>query len=115
MPTLNVAKIFDPAAREYRVRYVIRTILRDRIGNDAAFRNCLEMEDADQVIQIILRRGLKSQKLRTALHGSHLINLDQWLRPYPEFSEAYYFPDEVSAGVPKSTGGNDGGKRGRRG
>ena len=115
MPTLNAAKIFDPAAREYRVRYVIRTILRDRIGNDAAFRNCLEMEDADQVIQIILRRGLKNQKLRTALHGSHLINLDQWLRPYPEFSEAYYFPEQVSPGVPKSTGRNDGHKKARRG
>jgi hypothetical protein len=73
------------------------------------------MEDADQVIQIILRRGLKNQKLRTALHGSHLINLDQWLRPYPEFSEAYYFPEEVSPGVPKSTGGNDGHKKARRG
>lgn len=115
MPTLNVAKIFDPAAREYRVRYVIRTILRDRIGNDAAFRNCLEMEDADQVIQVILRRGLKNQKLRTALHGSHLINLDQWLRAYPDFSEAYYFPEEVSPVVQKSTGGNDGRKKGRRG
>ncbi len=107
MATLNVAKIFDPAAREYRVRYVIRTILRDRIGNEAAFRNCLEMADADQVIQIILRRGLKSQKLRTALHRSHLINLDQWLRRRPAFSEAYYFPEEVGPGVPKSTGVNE--------
>lgn len=92
MPSLNVAKIFDPAAREYRVRYVIRSILRDSIGNEAAFRNCLEMEDGDEVIQIILRRGLKNQKLRTALHRSHLINLDQWLRGYPALSEAYYFP-----------------------
>ena len=99
MATLNVAKIFDPAARAYRVRYVIRTILRDRIGNEAAFRNCLEMDDADQVIQIILRRGLKNQKLRTALHGSHLINLDQWLRGYPALSEAYYFPEQVTVGV----------------
>jgi hypothetical protein len=107
MATLNVAKIFDPAAREYRVRYVIRTILRDRIGNEAAFRNCLEMADADQVMQIILRRGLKNQKLRTALHRSHLINLDQWLRRRPAFSEAYYFPEEVGSGVPKSTGVNE--------
>jgi hypothetical protein len=115
MPTLNVAKIFDPAAREYRVRYVIRTILRDRIGNEAAFMNCLEMEDAEQVIQIILRRGLRNQKLRSALHGSHLISLDQWLRGYPSLSEAYYFPEELSPGVPKSTGGNDGRKRRRHG
>jgi hypothetical protein len=73
------------------------------------------MEDADQVIQIILRRGLKNQKLRAALHGSHLINVDQWLRPYPEFSEAYYFPEEVSPSAPKSTGRSDGRKKGRRG
>lgn len=104
MPTLNVAKIFDPAAREYRVRYVTRTILRDRIGNEAAFRNCLEMEDADEVIQIILRRGLRNQKLRAALHRSHLINLDQWLRGYPSLSEAYYFPEQATAPVKQSTG-----------
>jgi hypothetical protein len=113
MPTLNTAKIFDPKAREHRVRYVIRTILRDRIGNEAAFRNCLEMEDADQVIQIILRRGLKSQKLRTALHGSHLINLDQWLRGYPALSEAYYFPEEVSPDMAKSTGAKERRRTGR--
>ena len=115
MAILNVAKIFDPAACEYRVRYVIRSILRDRIGNEAAFRNCLEMADADQVIQIILRRGLKNQKLRIALHRSHLINLDEWLRGRPAFSEAYYFPEEVRTGVPKSTGVDERRHKGKHG
>ncbi len=115
MPALNVAKIFDPAAREYRVRYVIRTILRDRIGNEAAFRNCLEMEDADEVIQVILRRGLRNQKLRAALHRSHLISLDQWLRGYPALSEAYYFPKPATAPAGKSTRESNSRKRGKHG
>lgn len=101
MPSLKAANIFDPAAREYRVRYVARTIMRDRIVNEAAFKNCLEMEDGEQVIQTVLRRGLKNHKLRAALHRSHLINLDQWLRPYPALSEAYYFPEPAT--TPDST------------
>jgi hypothetical protein len=97
MPSLKAAKIFDPSEREYRVRYVARTIMRDRIANEGAFKNCLEMEDGEQVIQIILRRGIKNPKLRAALHRSHLINLDQWLRPYPALLEAYYFSEPVAA------------------
>jgi hypothetical protein len=83
-------KVFDPAARAYRLRYAIANILRDRVVNEGAFRNCFEMGDGDEVIRTILRRGLKNPKLRAALRRSHLINLTDWLILFPEFSEAYY-------------------------
>jgi hypothetical protein len=77
-----------------RVRYAIATILRDRVVNEGAFRNCFEMEDAGEVIRTILRRGLKNPKLRAALEGSHLIDLHRWISSYPEFAEAYYAADD---------------------
>lgn len=87
---MYLPKVYDPAAHAYRVRYAIANILRDRVVNEGAFNNCFEMDDADEVICAILRRGLKNPKLRAALERSHLINLAQWLAPRPEFSEAYY-------------------------
>ena len=69
---MYLQKVFDPAARAYRVRYAIANILRDRLVNEGAFKNCLEMEDADEVIRAILRRGLKNPKLRAALERSHI-------------------------------------------
>lgn len=113
MPSLNARKIFDPAAREHRVRYITRAILRDRIGNEAAFRNCLEMEDGAEVIQIVLRRGLKNKKLRAALQRSHLINLDQWLHGNPALSEAYYFPESATVGAREAASESHGRKNGR--
>jgi len=91
---MHLPKVLDPAARDYRVRYAIATILRDRIANEGAFKNCFEMEDGDEVIYIILRRGLKNPKIHVALQGSHLINLNQWLVPHPELAEAYYAPEQ---------------------
>ncbi len=87
---MYLPKVYDPSARAYRVRYAIATILRDRIANEGAFNACFEMDDAEEVVCTILRRGLKNAKLRTALQRSHLINFTQWLAPRPEFSEAYY-------------------------
>ncbi|HEY7307301.1 MAG TPA: hypothetical protein VH601_24470 [Bryobacteraceae bacterium] len=87
---MYLPRVYEPAAHAYRVRYAIANILRDRIVNEGAFRNCFEMEDGDEVICAILRRGLKSSKLRAALERSHLINLTQWLALRPEFSEAYH-------------------------
>jgi hypothetical protein len=52
--------------------------------------NCFEMEDADEVVVAILRRGLKNLKLRTALERSHIVNLTQWLTLHPQFSDAYH-------------------------
>ena len=91
---MRLPKVLDPAARDYRVRYAIATILRDRIANEGAFRNCFEMEDGEEVIFIILRRGLKNPKLRAALLGSHLVNLHRWLVGHADLMEAYYAPEE---------------------
>ena len=91
---MYLQKVFDPGARAYRVRYAIVNILRDRLVNEGAFKNCLEMEDADEVIRAILRRGLKNPKLRAALKGSHIVDLNHWLSSHPEFAEAYYAPEQ---------------------
>jgi hypothetical protein len=88
--TMYLPRVYDPAAHAYRVRYAIANILRDRLVNEGAFHNCFEMEDGDEVICAILRRGLKNPKLRGALEGSHLVNLVHWLDLHPEFSEAYH-------------------------
>jgi hypothetical protein len=93
---MYLPKVHDPVARTYRVRYAIANILRDRVTNEGAFNTCFEMEDAEEVIGAILRRGLKNPRLRTALERSHLVNLAQWLAPRPEFSEAYYSTEASS-------------------
>lgn len=87
---MYLPRVYDPAEHAYRVRYAIRTILRDRAANEGAFRNCFEMEDGGEVIRAILRRGLKNPKLRAALESSHVVNLTEWLVRYPAFSEPYY-------------------------
>ena len=87
---MYLTKIYDPAARAYRVRYAIANILRDRVVNEGAFHCCFEMGDENEVVSAILRRGLKNPKLRAALENSHLVNLTQWLGRYPELAEAYY-------------------------
>jgi hypothetical protein len=87
---MYLPKVFDPTAHAYRVRYAIANILRDRAPHEGAFTNCFEMEDGEEVILDILRRGLKNRKLRAALQGSHLINLTDWLIRHPKYSEAYY-------------------------
>jgi len=90
MALMHLRKVLDPAARDHRVRYAIAAMLRDRLVNEGALTKCLEVEDANEVIQIILRRGLKNAELRVALLDSHLMNFHQWLVPHPEFAEAYY-------------------------
>ncbi len=87
---MYLPRVYDPAARAYRVRYAVASILRDQVRNEGAFNTCFEMEDAEEVICTILRRGLKNPRLRRALERSHLVNLAQWLASRPEFSEAYY-------------------------
>ncbi len=91
---MYLPKVFDPAAHAYRVRYAIANILRDRAPREGAFTNCFEMEDEEEVILDILRRGLKNPKLRSALQASHLVNLNDWLIRHPEYSEAYYAADQ---------------------
>lgn len=100
MPPVNARKILDPAARAHRVRYAMRTILRDRIANESAFRNSLEMEDAEEVIDTILRRGLKNPRFRAALRASHLINLNQWLAERPALAGMYDALDEENTARP---------------
>jgi hypothetical protein len=82
-------RIYQLDAYEYRLRYAVRTILRDRIVNEGTFNNCFEMGDGDRIVLAILRRGLKNAKLRTALEGSHLVDLNAWLVRYPEFVVRY--------------------------
>lgn len=86
---MYLPKVYHPAAHAYRVRYAIATILRDRVVNEGAFNVCFEMDDADDVIRAILRRGLKNPKLRAGLERSDVINLTRWLAPRPECWEAY--------------------------
>jgi len=95
---MRLERAYKSGELAYRVRYAIANIMRDRVANEGAFRNCFEMEDADQVIRTILRRGLKNPKLRTALERSHLININQWLLRYPDLNEAYYATE--GTGVP---------------
>lgn len=83
------AKLYEPEAHSYRIRYAIATIMRDRIVNEGAFRVCFEMLDEEEVIRAILSRGLKSQRLRTALERSHIIDLTHWLLRFPDLAEAY--------------------------
>ncbi len=87
---MYLPKVYDRSASKYRIRYAIVNILRDRVVNEGAFNTCFEMEDGEEVICAILRRGLKNPRLRLALERSHLINLAEWLSPRPEFYEAYH-------------------------
>lgn len=91
------AKLYDPAAHAYRIRYATACILRDRLVNEGAFRICFEMLDEDEVIRAILSRGLKNRRLRTALERSHIINLTCWLIRFPDLAEAYYANDTSSS------------------
>lgn len=91
---MYLKNLYDPAALQYRVRYAIATILRDRFANEGAFNCCFEMGDEDEVRRTILRRGLRNRKLRIALERSHVINLALWLARYPDLAEAYC-EDEV--------------------
>ena len=101
---MYLSRVYDPGAHKYRVRYAIATILRDRVVNEGAFSSCFEMEDQDQVIRAILRRGLKNPRLRLALERSHLVNLVEWLAPRPEFYEAYYAKGpSLPTGKPRKT------------
>ncbi len=84
------AKLYDPEAHSYRVRYAITTIMRNRIANEGAFRVCFEMLDEEEVIRAILFRGLRNPKLRRALERSHLVDLTHWLLRFPDLAEAYY-------------------------
>lgn len=82
-------KIYQLDAYEYRLRYIIANILRDRIVNEGAFNTCFEMGDGDRIVLTLLRRGLKNPRLRSALEGSHLVDLNAWLLRYPEFIVRY--------------------------
>ena len=86
---MYLQRVYDPAARDYRVRYAITVILRDRVTNEGAFNCCFEMGDEDEVKRIILRRGLRNKRLRRALERSHLIDITHWLARYPDLAEAY--------------------------
>jgi hypothetical protein len=57
---MYLPKVYDPGGYAYRVRYAIANMMRDRVVNEGAFNNCFEMEDGDEVICAILRRGLKN-------------------------------------------------------
>jgi len=87
---MHCQRVYDLAARDYRVRYAITVILRDRVTNEGAFNCCFEMGDEDEVRRIILRRGLKNKRLRDALERSHLIDITHWLARYPDLAGAYY-------------------------
>jgi hypothetical protein len=87
---MHCQRVYDLAARDYRVRYAITVILRDRVTNEGAFNCCFEMGDEDEVRRTILRRGLKNKRLRDALERSHLIDITHWLARYPDLAGAYY-------------------------
>ncbi|MGC2160730.1 MAG: hypothetical protein WA634_02365 [Silvibacterium sp.] len=87
---MYLPKVYDTAAHTYRIRYAITSILRDRVVNEGAFACCFEMEDEDEVVLAILRRGLKNPTLLAALENSHIIDLNRWLVSHPEFAEPYH-------------------------
>lgn len=89
-------QLYEVSASDYRIRYAIRTILRDRAPDEGAFKVCFEMEDEELVIRTILRRGIRNRKMRTALERSHLIDLTHWLLRFPDLAEAY--SDDVDSG-----------------
>jgi hypothetical protein len=91
------SRLYEASARDYRVRYAIRCIMRDRTSDEGAFKVCFEMEDEELIIRIILRRGLGNPKLRSALERSHLIDLTHWLQRFLEFSESYYAEDPLAS------------------
>lgn len=66
----------------------------DYVVNEGAFQVCFEMEDEEEVIRAILKRGLRNSKLRADMERSHLINLFEWLRRFPDLAEAYTSLDE---------------------
>lgn len=74
---------------DYRVRYAIRCIMRDQTSDEGAFKVCFEMEDEEQIIRRILRRGLTNARLRSALEKSHLIDLTHWLQRFADLAEKY--------------------------
>jgi hypothetical protein len=92
---MYLTRIYEPGQYEYRLRYVIASILRDRIANEGAFKTCFEMEDGQEIIVAILRRGLRDEKLRRALEGSHIVSLVDWLVCYPQFAMKYQVMNEV--------------------
>lgn len=93
---MYLPRMYEPEEFDYRLRYAVRTILRDRIVDEGLFNTCFEMGDGEEIIQTILRRGLKNSRLRIALEGSHLINLNTWLTQYPAFAMKYQTDDFMS-------------------
>lgn len=87
---MRLSRIYGQGEFQYRLRYALRTILRDRIVNEGAFNTCFEMEDGEQIVRAILLRGLKRPTLRAALDRSHLINLQEWLARHPDLASSYY-------------------------
>ena len=92
---MYLPKLYDPAECKYRIRYAVRTILRDRLTNECAFNICFEMGDGEDVILAILRRGPKNPQLRLALEQSRLVDLTHWLISYPALAAAYHADDDV--------------------
>lgn len=87
---MYLSQLCEQGATERRIRYAVRTILRDRLSNEGAFNICFEMEDGEDVIAAILKRGIANRRLRMALERSHLINLPIWLCSRPNIAEIYY-------------------------
>ena len=95
-------RLYEASASNYRIQYAVRSILRGRVADGGAFNLCFEMADEERIIRTILRRGLRSRTLRSALEGSHLIDLTHWLQRFPDLAEAYYAEDSSDATVHQS-------------
>jgi hypothetical protein len=48
---MYLQKVYDPAARMYRARYAIATILRDRVVNEGAFKCAVVSRIQDCVLR----------------------------------------------------------------
>lgn len=94
---MRLSRIYGQGEFQYRLRYAVRTIRRDRIANGGAFSACFEMEDSDQIILAILRRGLKTPTFRKALERSHLVNIHEWLTNHPDLASRYYDSDDTES------------------
>ena len=49
-------RLYEPSASGYRLQYAVRSILRDRVADEGAFKVCFEMEDEELIVRTILRR-----------------------------------------------------------
>jgi hypothetical protein len=83
--------VYDPAQQTYRVAFAATYIMRGygKTGIDRRFGTCFEMGDGDQVVRRLLKRALRNERLREAMHHSRNVNLSRWIAANPDLREQF--------------------------